>query len=76
MKDLVVWTPQKGPQTHLVTCPAFEVFFGGARGGGKTDGMLGEFASHAAKYGENASGLMVRRTRIELGDTIERSKVL
>jgi hypothetical protein len=72
----VVWQPQPGPQTDLLTCPAFEVFFGGARGGGKTDGMLGEFASHAAKYGENASGLMVRRTRIELGDTIERSKVL
>jgi hypothetical protein len=71
-----VWQPQPGPQTDLVTCPAFEVFFGGARGGGKTDGMLGEFASHAAKYGENASGLMVRRTRTELGDTIERSKVL
>jgi hypothetical protein len=25
----------------------FEVFFGGAGGGGKTDGMLGEWASHA-----------------------------
>jgi hypothetical protein len=72
----IVWQPQPGPQTDLVTCPAFEVFFGGARGGGKTDGMLGEFASHAAKHGENASGLMVRRTRTELGDTIERSKVL
>jgi hypothetical protein len=72
----VVWQPQPGPQTDLLTCPAFEVFFGGARGGGKTDGMLGEFASHAAKYAENASGLMVRRTRKELEDTIERSKVL
>jgi hypothetical protein len=72
----VVWQPQPGPQTDLLRCPAFEVFFGGARGGGKTDGMLGEFASHAAKYAENASGLMVRRTRTELGDTIERSKVL
>jgi hypothetical protein len=76
MTSNIVWQPQPGPQTDLVTCPAFEVFFGGARGGGKTDGMLGEFASHAAKYGENASGLMVRRTRTELGDTIERSKVL
>jgi hypothetical protein len=76
MKDLVVWQPQSGPQTHLVTCPAFEVFFGGARGGGKTDGMLGEFASHAAKYGEHAIGLMVRRTRTELVETVERSKQL
>jgi len=72
----VIWEPQPGPQTDLITCPCFEVFFGGARGGGKTDGMLGEWASHADLYGKNASGLMVRRTRTELIDTIERSKQL
>ena len=33
------WEPQPGPQTTLLACPVFEVFFGGARGGGKTDGM-------------------------------------
>jgi hypothetical protein len=32
-------------------CPVFEIFFGGARGGGKTDGMLGEWASHAPILG-------------------------
>jgi hypothetical protein len=48
--------------------------FGGARGGGKTDGLLGEFACHAGRYGEDAIGIMVRRTRIELGETMERSK--
>ena len=72
----IVWEPQKGPQTHLVTCPVFEVFFGGARGGGKTDGMLGEWASHADMYGEHAIGLMVRRSRTELIETIERSRQL
>jgi hypothetical protein len=72
----VIWEPQPGPQTALITCPVFEVFFGGARGGGKTDGMLGEFVSHADLYGQNAIGLMVRRTRTELVETIERSKVL
>jgi len=50
------------------------VFFGGARGGGKTDGVLGEWLSHANRYGENAIGLMVRRTRTELVETIERSR--
>lgn len=70
----IVWEPQEGPQTALLTCPVFEVFFGGARGGGKTDGMLGEFASHADLYGENAIGLMVRRERTQLLETIERSK--
>jgi hypothetical protein len=34
----VGWQPQRGPKTALLACPVFEVFFGGARGGGKTDG--------------------------------------
>lgn len=72
----VLWRPQPGPQTALLSCPVFEVLYGGARGGGKTDGMLGEFAGHAHRYGENANGLMVRRERTELIDTIERSKRL
>ena len=72
----VIWEPQAGPQTALLTCPVFEVFFGGSRGGGKTDGMLGEWASHADLYGKDAIGLMVRRTRTELSETIERSKML
>ena len=25
------WEAQKGPQTTLLACPVFEVFFGGAR---------------------------------------------
>ncbi len=72
----VVWRPHKGPQTALLTCPVFEVFYGGARGGGKTDGMLGEFVLHADIHGEHAIGLMIRRTRVELVETIERSKQL
>jgi len=72
----IAWEPQPGPQTALITCPVFEVFYGGARGGGKTDGVLGEFASHAAQYGEHAIGLMVRRTREQLVETIERSRVI
>lgn len=54
----------------------FEVLYGGARGGGKTDATLGEWAVHADRYGEHASGLMVRRRRTELVDTIERSRQL
>jgi hypothetical protein len=72
----IVWTPQPGPQTALIQCPVFEVFFGGSRGGGKTDGVLGDWTAHASEYGQYASGLMVRRKRTELVDTIERSKML
>ena len=68
------WQPQEGPQWELLRCPVFEVFYGGARGGGKTDGALGEWPSHADLFGEHAIGLMVRRTLVQLTETIERSK--
>ena len=73
---VIVWQPQPGPQTSLLTCPVFEVFYGGARGGGKTQGMLGDFAAHAGEFGDQANGLMVRRTLVELEDTIEKSKAI
>lgn len=38
-----VWVPNPGPQALLVTCPVWDVLYGGARGGGKTDGLLGDF---------------------------------
>ena len=72
----VIWEPQPGPQTALLSCPVFEVFFGGARGGGKTDGMLGDWVSHQDIYANDASGLMVRRTLRDLEDTIKRSRAI
>jgi hypothetical protein len=38
------WRPQAGPQKALVDCPLKEIFFGGTRGSGKTDGVLGKWA--------------------------------
>ena len=71
---LPAWTPQKGPQTDFVESDVFEVVYGGARGGGKTDAALGEFALHAAEYGSGARGLLVRRTRVALEPTIARAR--
>lgn len=73
---IVLWAPQPGPQTALVTCPVFEVFYGGARGGGKTDGMLGEWAMHADKYGKHANGVFFRRELVQLDEAIARSQEL
>ena len=76
-KTVIVWTPGSNwAQWALLQSDVFEIFFGGARGGGKTDGMLGEWMAHANRYGINASGLMIRRTRTELMDTIERSRMI
>ena len=76
LKLTEVWGPLPGPQTWLLSCPIFETLFGGARGGGKSDGILGEFACHADEYGPEAIGLCVRRERIQLTELIERSKVI
>ncbi len=70
----VVWSPQEGPQKALVDCPFREIFFGGARGGGKTDGVLGKYAIKAAMYGSAFNALFCRRELPMLDDAIERSK--
>src|SRR4051812_1208629 len=70
----VTWAPVSDPQRALLACSVFEVFFGGARGGGKTFGVLGEWAQHASQYGRDAVGLMVRRTAKQLGETFEAAR--
>ncbi len=72
----IVWRPQAGPQKALVDCPLFEVFYGGARGGGKTDAMLGEWALHAARHGADAKGVFFRRELPQLDAAVERSKAI
>lgn len=72
----IIWRAQPGPQEALVACPIFEVFYGGARGGGKTDGMLGDWLSHSAEWGEAAVGVFFRRTYKQLSEVIARSKQL
>jgi hypothetical protein len=64
------FVPQAGPQTAFINCPADIVVFGGARGGGKTHGSLGDWWIHEQDYGQHARGLMVRKTREDLKDTI------
>ncbi|HEY8004834.1 MAG TPA: terminase family protein [Phenylobacterium sp.] len=72
----MLWGPQPGPQTEFVRSQVFELVYGGARGGGKTDAVLGEFALHARACGAAARGLLVRRTRTALEPTIGRAREL
>lgn len=74
--QIVVWKPQEGPQTHLITCPIEEVFFGGARGGGKTEASIGDWLEHASQYGENAVGVFFRKRFKQLEEVIARTKTL
>lgn len=87
-----VWAPNPGPQALLVTCPVWDALFGGARGGGKTDGLLGDaigFSLYIAQHkGKSAPcgatmrpeahfrGLFARRTYDELDEAVARSMEL
>ncbi len=70
----VIWSPQPGPQTALLECPIFEVFYGGARGGGKTESSIGDWLQHSSAYGEGAIGIFVRRKLTQLAEVIARTK--
>jgi len=74
--QISIWKPQEGPQTALLQCPIFEVFYGGARGGGKTESSIGDWLQHANLYGENAIGIFVRRKFKQLAEVIARTKQL
>lgn len=71
-----LWSPQAGPQKALIDCPLSEIFFGGARGGGKTDGVLGKWAIKEKRYGKAFNAIMFRRTTVSSEDAIERAKEL
>lgn len=74
-EPLIAWKPNPGPQSMLLDCPIEDVLYGGARFGGKTDGLLGDFAQHAGQYGKDARGIFFRRTlHPELEDVIRRSR--
>jgi hypothetical protein len=55
------WEPQLGPQLKAVTCPVDFVFFGGSRGGGKSDCLIGRQLNGAEKYTKHWNGLIIRR---------------
>jgi hypothetical protein len=69
----VIWSAQQR-QAAFIACPADDIGFGGARGGGKTDGIVGDFLSHEDMYGRDAIAMAFRRERTQLVELIERAK--
>lgn len=62
----MAWEPQPGPQSSAITAKfADELFFGGARGGGKSDFLLGDFLQDV-NYGADWRGIIFRKTYPEL----------
>jgi hypothetical protein len=68
-----IWEAQPR-QAAFIDCPFDDVGFGGARGGGKSDGVIGDWIAHQDRYGNDAIALAFRRERTELTELIERAK--
>lgn len=62
------WSPQEGPQTEAITCPVDEIFYGGTRGGGKSDALIGRQLRGAMKHGNKWNGLIIRRKYEDFGE--------
>jgi hypothetical protein len=63
-------------QSIFIQCPCSDVGFGGARGGGKSYAILGDWISHEEQYGQYAIGLVLRRERTQLIELIEAAKAV
>jgi len=70
----VVFKPNPGPQTKFLAASEKEVFYGGARGGGKSYAMLVDPLRFCDKTHHRA--LLLRRTMPELRDLITHSQRL
>jgi len=69
-----IWRPQTGPQLKAIEAGACvdELFFGGARGGSKTDFLLGDFAADLDQ-GAEWHGVLFRRSYPELDEIVRRT---
>lgn len=69
-----LWEPQPGPQSLAIGAQFVgELMFGGARGGGKSDFLLGDFLQDI-HIGMAWQGIIFRRSYPELEELIKRAK--
>jgi hypothetical protein len=62
-----MWQPQPGPQAIALAADwCDEIFYGGERGGGKSDFQLGYQEDAALRYEGKSRGIMFRKTYAEL----------
>lgn len=71
---IALWEPQPGPQSLAIAAQFVdELMFGGARGGGKSDFLLGDFLQDI-DLGDKWRGIIFRRSHPELEELITRAK--
>ncbi len=68
------WTPHEGPQTLALSIEVYEMLYGGARGGGKTEaGIMWLISDDYYKNGL-FRGLVIRKNFTDLSDWVDRAE--
>jgi hypothetical protein len=75
MSKIILWEPQPKQAVALENA-AFELLYGGAAGGGKSDFLLADFLYGVNKWGADWKGILFRKTYDELEELIARAKQL
>jgi hypothetical protein len=73
--ERILWQPQP-KQAIALTSPVYELFYGGARGGGKSDFLLMDFTKQVQKWGKAHRGVIFRKTYPELEELLRRATEL
>ena len=70
------WRPNPGPQTEVLRRSEFEILYGGARGGGKTDAGMVWMVEPQYIKNPRYKGLVIRRNSDDLSDWTARARVM
>ena len=74
-KNLAAFTPQQGPQLAAIEADwCDEVLYGGAKYGGKSYFLLGDFLQGVYEHENHWHGILIRQSLPELDDIIARSQ--
>jgi hypothetical protein len=71
----ILWQPQP-KQARALSCPAFELLYGGAAGGGKSDFLLIDYLAGVNAWRKNWKGILFRKSYMELEAIASRAKTL
>lgn len=71
----IIWEPQP-KQAQALSCPAFELLYGGAAGGGKSDFLLADYLSGVNSWRKHWAGILFRRSYSELEELVKRAREL
>lgn len=72
----ILWEPQPKQAIALEYDDIYELFYGGAKGGGKSDYLVVDYSTGINRYGSDYNGILFRKTFPELEELISRTQQL